>query len=350
MMKFVRLLGVTVTATAAATLVACGGDKTPATPTTPTTSASIAAPAIKSPASGAQLDTLRPTVEVTNAVIAGTAGAITYRFEVSETDGFPAGSRTFAMEGVAQGSGSTSVTVGPSDLIPNATYYWRARATNGTMTSVWSPVETFKTKSGGFRDGQTVFDPLTDGQSVGAIHGGRFIPGEGWQSTSQTDGIDYDIPTCSSCRVEFDVTNFGRKEGESVSKDLKWLSMADAGSFGNFNAFRDNPWKMHLEQRSDGDGTGMKLIWRNGDSGGGDPGDHTQRNDSTVNWSSSSVYHFVFEWTQNHFSVSVDGNIWFQDGLASPYAPPNHRVSIGCYPRAESFNGAIFRNFSITPQ
>jgi hypothetical protein len=352
MLKVVRPIGLALGAAAAITLLSCG-DKTQ-TPTTPTppppVAVTIAAPAIRTPASGAQLDTLRPTLEVTNAVTTGTAGTVTYRFEASEVDSFPEGSRTFIADAVAQGSGSTSVTVGPSDFIPNFTYFWRARATNGTVTSDWSRMDTFKTKNTGFKNGQTVFDPLVDGTSVGIVRGGRFVTGQGWQSNGLSDGIDYDIPTCSNCRLEFDVTNFGKAEGASFQRDLKWVSMGDAGTYPSFGAFRDHPWKMHLEQRADGDGTGMKLIWRNGDAGDGDPGDHTGRNDSTVNWTGGSVFHFTLDWTPGGYSVAVDGRVWFSGGFNRPYAPGNHRISLGCYPRGESFIGAIFRNVSVTPR
>jgi hypothetical protein len=36
------------------------------------------------------------------------------------------------------------------------------------------------------------------------------------------------------------------------------------------------------------------------------------------------------------------------DGWGFPYAPPNMRVSLGCYPRGESFVGAIYRNIKLT--
>jgi hypothetical protein len=352
MLRFARSIALVASVAAAGTLLACGGkSSTPTTPTPPAPVAvTIAAPVPKSPVGTEQLDTLRPTLEVTNAVTTGTAGTVTYRFEASELDTFPEGSRTFFADGVAQGSGTTKVDVGPSDLIPNFPYFWRARATNGTVTSDWSKVETFKTKNTGFKSGQTVFDPLTDGTSVGIVRGGRFVIGQGWSANTLSDGIDYDIPTCSSCRVEFDVTNFGKKEGESVQKDVKWLTMGDGATFSSFAAFRDHPWKMHLEQRSDGDGTGMKLIWRNGGAGGGDPGDHTQKKDPGPNWTGSQVFHFVFDWTPGGLSISVNGNVWFTDGFARPFAPPNHRISLGCWPRAETMVQAIWRNVSISPR
>ena len=125
---------------------------------------------------------------------------------------------------------------------------------------------------------------MTNGSTVGTRHGGHFVFGDtsnGWQSDSLVDSIDYDIPTCNDCTAEFDVTNFGAGEGSSIQIDVKWFSMGDGSQMTppGLNPFRDSPWKMHLEQRSDGDGTGMQVIWRNGAADadtGGDPdyGDH----------------------------------------------------------------------------
>src|SRR6185436_5474978 len=146
---------------------------------------------------------------------------------------------------------------------------------------------------------------LTTGQTVGNRIGGQFVAG-GWQATSNQDGIDYDIPTCSACTIEWDVTAFGRGGGRQVMKDLKWLAMGDGTTWGNFGAFRNHPWKMHLEQRGDGNGTGMKLIWRNGRAGDGEPGDHDTKIDPTdVNWRQSGVFHFVVTWNSGGYRVLV---------------------------------------------
>ncbi len=156
------------------------------------------------------------------------------------------------------------------------------------------------------------------------------------------------------------MTNFGRAQGAPALKDYKWVSMGDGNTFGDFTAFRDHPWKMHLEQRSDGDGTGMKLIWRNGASiEGANPGDHMQRNDSTIDWRPDVVYRFTFRWTPSDFTVSVgtvnaDGSVsgnrvWFSEGFgAFPYAPPNFRISLGTRSRSETMRGAIWRNVKLT--
>jgi hypothetical protein len=336
----------------------CGSSNAPAAPTpaptptpTPTPAPGLAAPTAVSPVGVQQLDTLHPKLQIKNSVATGTVGTVTYRFEWSETDQFPADSRTGVKDGVPQDGGDTTTFEITDTLKANFILFWRARATNGTITSDWSKMESFKTQNKGFQVGQTIFDPLTNGgPEVGRPQGGRFIPGRGWQSNSVNDGVDYDIPTCISCRVEFDVTNFGKKEGEPFSKDLKWLTMGDGNAFNSFGAFRDHPWKMHLEQRADLD-TALKLIWRNGGVGDGNPGDHTNKGDPGINWNGGTVYHFVFDWNPGGFTITVNGQLVFQDGFGgAAYGPPNHRISLGCYPRGETIVGAIWSNFSVQPR
>jgi hypothetical protein len=105
---------------------------------------SLAAPTGQSPTGGQQVDSLTPTLVVANAAATGSVGTVTYRFEVSDVDSFPDSSRTQAQDGVAQGGSTTSWQV-PRNLTPNTTYSWRARATNGTLTTAFSGVETFRT-------------------------------------------------------------------------------------------------------------------------------------------------------------------------------------------------------------
>jgi len=80
---------------------------------------------------------------INNATPTGSVGTVTYRFEVSSVDSF-APERTQAEDGVAQGSGGTS-WIPLRDLFPNTLFFWRARATDGAVTSAFSNVETFNT-------------------------------------------------------------------------------------------------------------------------------------------------------------------------------------------------------------
>jgi len=264
--------------------------------------------------------------------------------------------------------------------VPTATmdfdkrYTWQVRAEADGAVGPWSSRASFLSPNGGFIRGSDVFDPLTNARTVGRRNGGHFITGAngGWQADSMSDALDYDIATCASCKVEFDATNFGNGEGVSAQTDVKWFSMGDASTFGDFQAFRNSPWKMHIEQRSDGDGSGMQLIWRNGatdDDSGGDPeyGDHRGKFlFGGPDWGHSfdnSVWHFVIEWTRTSYRISIGKNggaprTWFpgpggDSGLFGgnhPYAPPNHRIELGCTPRTESMVGVIYRNFKVTAQ
>jgi hypothetical protein len=106
-------------------------------------------PTPTSPIGGVTIDTPRPSLIVTNApVTGGNAGSVTYRFEVSDQSSFPADPvRTFSVDGVVQGSGSTTGVI-PRDLGPAVLWYWHARATNGTSTGAYSGTETFRTAGG----------------------------------------------------------------------------------------------------------------------------------------------------------------------------------------------------------
>lgn len=303
----------------------------------------IAAPTLVSPINGTQVAGQTVVLTFTNVSGTYTSFPVTYEVEVRN----PAGT-VVANPKFSKGSGATTAHTLTTSLTADTLHTWRVRATYNGRVGPWSSNGTFKSSLGAFIAGSTVVDPLTTGSTVGKQRGGHFVAGQGWQADSVTDGIDYDITTCASCRVEFDVTNV--KNGLGNGADLKFLAMGDATTFGDFNTFRDHAWKMHLEQRGDGDGTGMKLVWRNGATGDGDPGDHvTTIPDGGPSWSASRVFHFVIQWTRSSYSVSIDGQTWFSGSFAAPYAPPNHRISLGTYPRSETLAGVIWRNVTVTP-
>ncbi len=232
-------------------------------------------------------------------------------------------------------------------LAPNSRHTWRARPEYQGEAGPWSTTASFITE-----DPAIINDPLTDGRTVGRRAGGQFVPG-GWQSLSLTDGIDYDVADgCITCRLEFDATNFGAQEGFAFAKDVKWVSMGDPGAFGDFNAFRDHPWKMHLVQRADYP-TGMEIIWRNGgvNDKGGDPGDHRIKLLSTpITFSSSRVYHFRLDWGIYGYKIAVDGIEVMSDGWNHWFEVKPLRVELGCIPRADSFVGIVYRNVRLTKQ
>jgi hypothetical protein len=251
----------------------------------------------------------------------------------------------------ASPGGTTSWTVNPP-LVADTVHTFRVRATFNQAFGPWSAGRQFKTGPLAFlsRSQSTVFDPLTNGFSVGDVRGGRFSP-EGWTALGRSDGIDYDIATCGSCRLEFDVLGFDDGLHMFGIGEAKILSMGDANTFGSFGAFRDHEWKMHFSIRSDGDGTGIDVVWRNGGFGeGNNPGDHRQKIEPGPRWSVSQASHIVAEWTPRGYKIFVNGVEWAEEDFeGDAYVPDNHRISLGCYPRGETFEFATFRNVRLTP-
>ncbi len=338
-------------------VVACGESKSPVSPSPGASGTGalpdgstlkINAPTIVFPTNNVQLSRSQPFVVTLNNVSGLFATfPVTYELEIrnANTNQVVGTNRKFP----AASGQQTSFTVN-DELAFETTHAVRARATYLNSVGPWSAVGTFRTAQRAFLNTQTgeVFDPLTEGFSVGKVRGGEFILGQGWKTTSRGDGIDYDIPTCANCVVEFDMTGIG--DGLGQPHDDKWLSMGDSAFFDGFDDFRNQDWKMTLEQRADGDGTGMKLIWRNGDAGDDDPGDHTGKYDPGPDWQENVLYHFKFDWDPGGFRIFINNELYFQDGFAEPYAPPNHRISIGCYPRGETRRDAIYSNFTVTPR
>ncbi len=331
---------------------------TPTTPTptvvTPSGGATlkITAPSPQSPINNVRIETFTIPPLTATAATPTEGGNITpqYRFQLFNDAGVQ----------VAEGFQNLPNWTPLVNLDFDKTYTWQVRAEFQGDLGPWSAKAAFVSPNGGFIRGQEIFDPLSNERTVGTQIGGRFIKGQGWLATGLADGIDYRIPTCSACTVEFDVTNFGRGEGEPYMADVKWISMGDAATFGDFATFRNHPWKMHLEQRADGDGSGMKLIWRNGGLGDGEPGDHLGKQDPAIDWQGDVVYHFTLTWNPSGFEIFVgqtqaDGSVtnnkrWFADGFGgNAYAPPNHVISLGTRARSETMVNAIWRNFKVYP-
>jgi hypothetical protein len=172
------------------TFAGCGGGSTPAptTPTTPTTPTALAAPVASAPGADQQLTSLRPTLTVVNSTTTGGSGARTYDFQVSDRSDFSAGTGTqspyytltLTQNGVAEGTGSTSVTI-TSDLVPAARFYWRARVNQGSLTSDWSAVRSFRTQIVAYTRPGELYDPLVNGQTIAELLFKRttFIAGKG---------------------------------------------------------------------------------------------------------------------------------------------------------------------------
>jgi hypothetical protein len=334
-----------------ATTIACGKSDTPASPSGVTAAGTAAgangetlkvgAPTLVSPANGFQAPagSSAPIVLTFNNVNGTYASfPVTYELEIRNS-----ANALISNPKVAAASGSTTSVTNTATLAADTSYTWRVRATYNGGLGPWSTTWTFRTAVQAFINSSTssVFDPLTIGFSVGNVRGGSFSSA-GWTAKTTSDGIDYDLAQCPSCKVEFDITGVGNGLGNPA--DLKFISMGDGSAWFDFTTFRDAGYKMTVEQRGDGDGTGMKLIWRIGN----DADDHTTKFDSGPAWADNKVFHFIVQWTPSSYNVSIDGTTWFSGSLQGPYTPPNFKVGLGCSPRSESLL-ATWRNVKISP-
>jgi hypothetical protein len=110
--------------------------------TTPPPPVLIGVPTPTSPINGTIAPTLKPTLVVANGEVTGTAGTVTYQFQVDNSPAFTSPESTFSITRSGSGTSSGLVTV---DLTAGTQYYWRVRGTNGTLTSSWSATATFLT-------------------------------------------------------------------------------------------------------------------------------------------------------------------------------------------------------------
>ena len=328
-------------------MIACSSAN-PAAPVAPATSGAAAdadgstlkvtTPIPQSPVDDTKLQSATVVLTATAASLkfeSATPVALQYRFQVFN----PAGTK------VDEALVSSPTYQVASTLAENTRHTWTVRAEALGEKGPISGTASFITQ-----EPAIINDPLTDGTTKGARIGGTFIVGQGWQSGSLTDGINYDVANgCSDCRLEFDATNFGAQEGFPFLKDLKWVSMASAGEFTNFDTFRDGPFKMHLVQRADYP-TGIEIVWRNGRArDNGDPGDHRIKLNSTpITFRSSTVYHFQLDWSPSGYNIAVNGTTVLADGWGRSYNPVPLRIQLGCIPRADSFVGIIYRNVKLT--
>jgi len=105
---------------------------------------SLGAPNPTSPINGETTTSLRPALTVQNGAETANAGTVVYEYHLDdEGPTFPNPVLLMANRSVI---GTTS-TQFEDELAPSTQFWWRARATNGTVTTNWSVTATFLTPS-----------------------------------------------------------------------------------------------------------------------------------------------------------------------------------------------------------
>jgi hypothetical protein len=325
-------VSVTVTVFLVSILAAsCGDGNSPAS-ATPITSA----PGIVGPTSGATVDSQQPTLTVSNVNVTG--GTPVYDFQVATDAQFA----TIAaqVEGVAQGSGQTSWTV--TTLLENRTYFWRARARAGSEAGPYSSSTEFKVNGPGFGsetpvNGLLVYDPLTNGMTIGVREGGEFTP-EGWMVTSRSDYIRYNVPTLESGFVEWDNSNM---EDEVLDKQWMLFGMWDPSK----GEYRENPYRVNLQKLdSTHNSPYLRIRWISN-------GEQYDFGSDFEAWDLFHTYHFRIEWGPGIGSQIVrlflDGQLQAEQTYVNIYSPSTHWIELGIKDRKESIIGVVYSNLKI---
>jgi hypothetical protein len=158
------------------------------------------------PVAGEVVESVKPTLTVSNAARTGPAGSLTYRFEIARDAAFS----DMAVTGsVGEGASETSFTPN-SNLGYRSTYYWRARAIDSAndVVSPYSNVRTFVTPvdPGDLWPGQ---------QPPGTL--GHAIKGDNWQEQDLISfgGVRFHSPTLEMKRL-FDLFDRDMEPQEAI--------------------------------------------------------------------------------------------------------------------------------------
>ena len=306
------------------------------------TSVTIGAPGIVSPAEGAQV-LGQVTLTVSNATVSGGTGPARYTFQIATDSGFTdvAAQASDLPEGTG---GQTSWTVG-SELAVGE-FFWRARATVGSTQGPYSNPGRINFRgavsTGGQNDTVLLFDPLTNGQTLGDQGGGQLTP-EGWLVQASSNFMVYDMQTIETGFLEFDVKGLDIRNPTQDARHLFFMWDPSLGSDMTGNRFRVSLQK--LDGRSSINDRWLRLRHIS-------QGRQTDVGSPFRGWEPSRTFRIRFEWGLEEGSgelarLFIDGQQIFFFGYARPYIPVIHRIELGAAARAETPEGAIYSNVAI---
>jgi hypothetical protein len=177
--------------------------ETPLSPSTAATGTAqwLTAPTADSPAEGAQLSTLRPSLIVKNGT-SDHSGPKTYEFQVSDKADFSTAAASHwaaftvlaHQTNIPEGSSGTTSYTPDVDLQPTTRLYWRARILQDGATSDWSATRTFNTALVGYNRPGELYDPLVNGSTIGvAVGSTTFVAGKGIRINDENSYVRYQL-------------------------------------------------------------------------------------------------------------------------------------------------------------
>lgn len=199
-------------------------------------------------------------------------------------------------------------------------------------------------------------DPLTLSQTVGVRNGGTFTA-QGWKTSTHFDYIQYNISTCASGEIQFDIQGLyaSSQVFNNASYDKQWnvipgetdidhsfLSMYDRDDSNLWYGQTQwlNPYKciMHVNgyDANNLDKWGKMKLHLNvaAYSGGYEDDPHAFENPAigSFDWQRTHVYHHRLVWGNGHMSWYQDDVLikdWDYSSFGEEYAPPNQSIRLG---------------------
>jgi hypothetical protein len=245
--------------TVLAVALACSDNSTPVSPSPSGGGVSEAgpdgstlkasAPTPQSPVNNQQPDQLLLVAGKSTATFSQST-PLSYEFEIKNQGG-----TTVCSSGVVGGGSGSSVQWQPSNcnLTFNQPHTWRVRAALNNTRGPWSSNATFLAPTGGYIRAQEIFDPLTNGTTVGEIHGPvEFIPNVGIRLLTHDSYVQYNLPQ-TLLQGEFSIIVTGMATNTEGGK-TKVMAMSEGTS-----DIVVNDRRMTVEKRGDPEGI---VAWR----------------------------------------------------------------------------------------
>ncbi len=320
-------------------LAASCGDDGPSGPSGST--ATVGAPRIVSPTDGAQVAGV-VTLTVSNAAVTGGSGPARYTFQIARDSAFT--NIAAQASDIPEGTGGQTSWSAGSELA-SGDFFWRARATVGTTQGPFSASSRVEYRGGATTSGATdvvlLFDPLTNGASLGDRGGGQLTP-EGWLVEASSNFIVYDMQTIETGFLEFDIKGLDIRNPTRDARHLFFMWDPSLGSDMTGNRFRVSLQK--LDGRSSINDNWLRLRFIS-------QGRQVDLGSTFRGWVPENTYRIRLEWGdeggRNACRLFIDGNQIFFFEYPRSYIPVIHRIELGAAGRAETPEGAIYSNVII---
>jgi hypothetical protein len=273
---------------------------------------------------------------------------LSYEFEILT----PAGARVY-LSPLVDGVGPTVSHSPNASLTTDQPYNWRVRPVYNGARGPWSTNAAFvANRPAGYIQGNELYDPLTNGTTVGTVHGPvEFIPGVGAKMLSDHSYIEYELPqTLTEGEYSAILTNLTVISG---TEDPKWrvISMRE----GQFQ-INDNIYRMTVDKRGNG-----AIAWRfiSGDNGGGEYIETQGAERRTHRFQDHLTYLVRATWRGQFFRVQYEeeGRMVYDFGkpYGGIYQPLPHMVYAGSPFKAgdrgepSTVEGMIIRQIWVSP-